>query len=252
MKKLAFIFLAMASATVASAQNLVAWNFNNSTAGSGGAPGSFNTTGTAEVYNPSTKTLNAASHGSLASSAVIDLSNLAGNMGGSSANNNWGDFGGTLVNAFSGDASGGALAVIGSGQNGHHVDFEFSTLGFDDLSISYATQRTGTGFTSQAWSFSTDGSTFTPVTTLTSLPSSFGLESFSLGSAADDQSLITLRLTLSGATGTSGNNRIDNFMIAGAQVPIPEPRTYAAIIASLSLLGAMIYRRRISSPRLIF
>lgn len=247
MKKLALALLVGALAAPVFGQSLlVGWNFNNSVAGTGGAPGSFNSTGTSEVYNASTSTLAPAANGALASSASINFSNLAGTMGSSPANNNWGDFAGTTVNAVSGDVAGGALAIIGSGQNTRHVDFDFSSAGYSSLSVSYATQRTGTGFNSQAWSYSLDGgSTFNPLATFSgsAIPSSFGVETFSLVPALDNQASAILRLTVDGASSTSGNNRIDNLTIAA----IPEPSVYAGAIGMIAFSFAAWRRRRIAS-----
>ncbi len=140
------------------------WNLNNATAGSAGT---FNTTGTVEIYDPATTTLSPATSGAMASASLIDFSNLAGFMGGS-ANNNWGTFAGDATNLLSGDAtgSGQALAVIGSGNNGHYVTFQTSTLGYDAISLSYATRGTATGYSMQTWSYSINGTDFTPISTI--------------------------------------------------------------------------------------
>src|SRR5688572_18983253 len=86
----------------ANAALLSYWNFNNRTAGVSGGPGTFNTTGTAEVYNATTERIAPASGGAMASTAYVGFSNLAGAMGGT-ANNNWGTFGGATANALNGD-----------------------------------------------------------------------------------------------------------------------------------------------------
>jgi len=226
---------------------VAAWNFNNNTTGNPSSnAGTFNTTGTAELYNADTKMLSIASVGSNAATATINLSNLAGSMGGA-ANNNWGTFAGDTTNAITGTAAGGALAIIGTSNNSKTVDFSFSTLGFTNIAFSYATRGTATGFSDQTWSVSTDGTNFTSLGDISGRNvTTWSTQGFTL---ADDVNLenVVLRLTVSGDTTTGGNNRIDNFTVTG--VAIPEPSTYA-MIAGAAGLGFAILRRRRSAAQL--
>lgn len=239
------LLVAASAASVSAATDLAVWNFNNSVAGSGGAPGTFLTTGVVEYYDSATKTLNVASHGVLASNATVNFSNLSGSMGGA-ANNNWGSFGGSTLNAFSGDASGGSLSVIGSGQNGKYVDFKLSTAGYENVGVSFVTQRTGTGANSQVWSVSSDGINFTTAYSLSSIPTAYGVQSFGLEDSYSDLSELFLRVTFSGASSTSGNNRLDNIRIAGDLIAIPEPSTYAALFGVFVLGFSALRQRRTS------
>jgi len=220
---------------------LVAWNFNNNTPSAVTTnAGIFNSTGTAEVYNPASKILSIASVGSNAATATVNLSYLAGTMGGPT-NNNWGTFAGDTTNALSGTAAGGALAIIGSGNNNKTVDFSFSTLGYTNIAFSYATRGTGTGFTDQTWSVSADGTNFTSLGDISGRNVvAWSTQGFTL---ADDVNLpnVVLRLTVSGSTGVGGNNRLDNFIVTG--VPIPEPSTYA-LFAGLAGFAVVLWRRR--------
>jgi len=221
---------------------IAAWNFNNNTQGNPTTnAGTFNTTGTAELYDATTKTLSIASAGANAATATINFLNLAGTMGGA-ANNNWGTFAGDTTNALSGTAAGAALAIIGTSNNSKSVDFSFSTLGFTDIAFSYATRGTATGFNTQNWSISTDGTNFTSLGDITGRNvTSWSTQGFTL---TDDVNLanVVLRLTVSGDTSTGGNNRIDNFTVTG--VAIPEPSTYAALIGAAALGLAFWQRRR--------
>ncbi len=190
---------------------LAFWNFGNSTPG-GGALGTFNTSGSTEVFDSVNKRLSIASAGVYASSATIDLSNLAGTMGGS-ANNNWGTFAGTTINETVAGENDTSLAVVGTGNNSNSVIYRLTTTGYGNLVASYATQRSGTGFDTQTWSYSTDGTNFTPLAApVTGIQSSFTLTTVDLSSITDinDKPNIYLKVTFTGATSTSGNNRIDN------------------------------------------
>ena len=236
---LAFL-AAVAAPAFAQTVTLVGWNFDNSTTGTGGAPGVFNTTGSTEIYNATSKTLTLASLGVFASSATVNFTNLAGSLGGTSANNNWGSFQGVTPGTTT--AALGALAVIGSGNNGKYVDFTFSTQGYTSIHISYDTRGTVTGFATQTWTESTNGVDFSSLTAISGRNvtswSSQGFDALVL----NNQATVTLRLAVSGATSTSGNNRIDNFTVTG--VAIPEPSTYAALFGAAALGFAVVRRLR--------
>jgi len=129
-------------------------------------------------------------------------------------------FAGTALNAGSGFAtsttSPACLALVGgtsNSANGKFVVFKFSMTNRKDLGVSYATQGTGTGFSTQAWEYSTDGTTWTSAGTISSIPSSFATQSLSTITALNNASTAYLRLTPSGASSASGNNRIDNIQL---------------------------------------
>jgi hypothetical protein len=138
-------------------------------------------------------------------------------------------FAGTTINAQTGVIAGGCIAIqngtIG-GNNGSYIQFAFSMNNLTGLDISYATQRTNTGFTSQTWSWSTDGSTFNDIVTVSSIPTAFALQTVST-SAVNGASNAYLRVTFAGGSIASGayagNNRLDNITFSAN--PIPEPAT---------------------------
>ena len=182
---------------------------------------------------------------------------LAANVGsgvlsldGSNGSSTWTVGGSTEVSAFAGTAvnagagmsavttSPASLALINSSANGKFLTLAFSMTGFSDLVLSYATQRTTTGFTTQAWEFSTDGTVWNPVQTFTTeIPSAFAALTTGTIPGLDNLATSFLRLTVSGATATSGNNRLDNIQL-NANV-VPEPAS-----AGLLALGLLLLRRR--------
>ena len=168
-------------------------------------------------------------------------------------------FGGTSLNAnttigMSTVTSGAAALAIAGGltpsggspaANGKSMVFKFSMSNLANLSISYATQRTSTGFTSQVLEYSTDGVSWSSIGSNTSIQSSFSasaspaavVTSFST-SGLDGASVAYVRMTLTGATNSSGNNRFDNFIFSANAVPAP------GAAALIGLAGFITPRRR--------
>jgi hypothetical protein len=153
---------------------------------------------------------------------------------------------GTTVNAQPSVDSGGSISIqggTGNANNGGYFQFAFSMAGLTDLTVSYATQRTSTGFNSQVWSWSTDGSTFTDFQTLDSIPTAFanagGNPIFSGPAALDNAATAFLRVTFDGATNATGNNRLDNITLTA----VPEPSTVALAAMGLGLTGFAARRR---------
>lgn len=153
--------------------------------------------------------------------------------------------GGTTVNAVSGDPAGQSLTLQNgtSGiNNGRSIQFGVSTIDFASIMLSYATQRSSTGFTTQALSYSTNGADFTNFGSNTSIPTSFGLASFDLSSVAavENQASVTFRLTFTGGSTTSatGNNRLDNIQLNATAVP-----EASATLVAAALFGFGCFRR---------
>lgn len=158
-------------------------------------------------------------------------------------------FGGTTENAVGDDPAGAAFSPQGGtdlANNGKGVTFALSMSGFTALNVSYATQGTGTGFTTQDWSWKVDeGDDFVSVGDPIEPPGSFatvaptGLSEVAELTNAD---AAWIRVVFDGATGASGNNRLDNIQFNAT--PIPEPSTYAAVLGIVGLAVAVWRKRR--------
>jgi hypothetical protein len=86
-------------------------------------------------------------------------------------------FSGTAVNARMGDPPGMALAIQGGANNqnnGSILELRASTVGFNSLTLSWAWQRTATGFNSILAQYSINGTTFLDVGPAFTPPASFG------------------------------------------------------------------------------
>jgi hypothetical protein len=165
------------------------------------------------------------------------------------ANTQLNGFGGTAVNAGVGfsttTSSPAALAFISNAANDKFAVFKFSMAGFKDLVVSYATQKTSTGFTTQTWSFSTNGTSWTDAQIVggASIPTSFAAVTLNNISGLDDAANAYLRVQFSGATSTSGNNRLDNIQF-NASSAVPEPATLSLLGVAIGLGAVSRFRRK--------
>ncbi len=225
------LLLACLSAAQTHADLVAGWDFQTTTNG-----------GTATAVSPNTPKVYTANFGS--GGMFLNGQNGSSDW---SANTELSAFGGTLQNTagtgFSTVTAGAAaLALINQTANGKSAVFKFSMAGFQDLVVSYASQRTGTGFNAQVWSFSTDGLTWTdhqsvvPPSNFTTSPPLTLNNITGLNGATDAY----LRLTVSGASTAAGNNRFDNIQFNATAVPEPTSMLLAGSVA----LGAFFYRRR--------
>lgn len=134
-----------------------------------------------------------------------------------------------------------------------YYQFSFATTGYADLVLSFDQTRSSTGPSGFSLVYSTDGgSSFTSfgsytvaqVTWSSGSTASGSSYSFDLSalSALDNKSSVVLRLVNSSTVATGGTNRIDNVTVAMA--PVPEPETYALMLAGLGAIGLMARRRR--------
>ena len=231
MKKILFlstIAVACFSAQKSSADLLVGWDFAGLTAT------------TASTATP--PSINA-----VVGSGTLDISSFGlGTPQGTNPERT--SFGGSTINSFVGGESvtGTALALANSSANGKSLIFSFSTLGYEDLVVSFATRGTSTGFNTHAWAWSTDGVNYTSIVGNTAVTATvFELKTLDLSAitGVDNSATAYLKLTLSGATSATGNNRLDNFTVTALPVSVPEP-TPMALVGGFGVLGLFMAARR--------
>ncbi len=217
------VFLSIVTANSALADFVATWNFNSLNIPSAGTPAALGVLAIA----------------SSTGSGTLQLNGWAGNLD---------DFAGSTVNALAGDPAGASLSLIAGGTspgpypgNDSFIVFQTSLSGFRDPVLSFATQRTSTGFTTGTWSWSLDGTNFLAIGSVT--PStSYSQATIDLASidALDNASLAYFRYTLSGATSSTGNNRIDNFQIQASIAAVPEPPSGLLLVVASCF--AFLYR----------
>ena len=134
--------------------------------------------------------------------------------------------------------TGTALGLIGTNGNGGTVDLVFSASGWAALSVNFFTRGTSTGYTSGTWSWSIDGLNFTTIaglntaSTASSFPPLPAVVDLASIAAVNNAANVTLRYTLTGATSSTGNNRLDDIKIIGTRY------SFAWLARFAPLLGA--------------
>ncbi len=135
-------------------------------------------------------------------------------------------FAGTTINGVDGEVNGGSFAPRGgvdAQDNGESFTLSFSTVGYDNIIVSYPSRRTSTGFTTQTFEYSIDGDNWITKETV----SLVGWENnwvagqmvevdFSGIAGVADNPNFAVRVVLDGATSSAGNNRIDNIRVTAA------------------------------------
>lgn len=257
---------------------LTYWNFNNTNPAylsGNGTLGSFSTTAAAygeaytQVNNSTAGTLggNTANGTVFSGSPIkIDFSNLAtatdpiingktfvsGYANQGQTNTTFGGYGNFLddtTNRVAGDiTTGGSLIIMNpSGSTvGKYITLSLSSLGYNTLSLSFATRISGGTTGTELWSYSLNGTDFFTLGSVTPTAGSFGLQTLNLSSlsstALDNQSTFYVRMTI--GTGTSASYAFDNLQLNGTAIsPVPEPSTYA-VLGGLSVLGLALSQRR--------
>lgn len=147
-----------------------------------------------------------------------------------------------------GDPAGLALAFQAGTNlqnNGMIVEIHVSTLGFENVAISWAWQRNDTGFNDDVIRESFDGTTFQGFSFAGINTNFWGGNhiSYFAGHPAGNNPFFAIRITLSGATSETGNVRFDNIVVTGTQI-VPEPATMLLLSGGLAGVAAEVRRRR--------
>ncbi|PZU86266.1 MAG: alkaline phosphatase [Chryseobacterium sp.] len=184
------------------------WNFNNN------ANVASITTPTSTLLNG---TINASSTGTGSADTFVDFA------GGTGQN-----FGVDNFNARNGDVSGTHLRY-NYPINGN-IQFNIPTTGYNNVVVKFSTRRSGSGAGKQKWSYSLDGTTFTPynytadsdsegaVLPQDANPKLVTLDFSTIAGASNNPNFKLKVEFVAGAGGSVGNNRFDNFTVDGNNI----------------------------------
>ena len=193
----------------ANSQNLIAgWDFQTTVNG-----------GTAMQVAPNSPTVILANVGT--GSLYLNGTNGSGSWVAATSGNQLTSFAGTTLNAttgFSTVTTGAAsLALVNTTANGKSMVFVLTMTGRSNLIVSYATQRTTSGFTTQVWDYSTDGLNWTGAQTVSTIPTSFAVQTLSTITGLNNAATAYIRVTFAGASSAGGNNRLDNIQFTASE-----------------------------------
>ncbi|MBB5204652.1 hypothetical protein HNQ51_001966 [Inhella inkyongensis] len=142
------------------------------------------------------------------------------------------------------------------------VQFMIDTTGYTDLSFSFSQRNSNTASAYSALKYTLDGTTWITATTLlTPAGTGFTSHSFSFASivGANNNANFGIQLVASYAPGgsayqataagssfgASGTIRYENVTLSGTAIPaVPEPQTYALMLAGLGVVTTVARRRR--------
>ena len=135
-------------------------------------------------------------------------------------------FAGTTINGIDGEVNGGSFAPRGGPDvqdDGEYFTLTFSTVGYDNIVISYPSRRTSTGFLTQTFEYSVNGQDWITkeVVSLEGWENNWvagqmvEVDFSGIAGVANNPNF-AVRVVLNGATSAAGNNRIDNIRITAS------------------------------------
>lgn len=228
--------LALLTSGMAQAAVVTQWNFNSPTADGNTGTGTLLTaigTGTASLVGGTTSTF------------------ASGDASGGSSDPAVGDDSGWNLSTF---------AAQNTGDKTRGAQFAVSTVGFENVVISYDLRHSNTASRYEQFQYSLDGVNFVDFVTFDGNLGDtwFNGRSVDLSSiaGADNNASFAFRVVSTYAPsttayaasnptstyGTSGTWRFD--MVTVNAAPVPEASTYAMMLAGLGLVGLMAKRRR--------
>lgn len=129
-------------------------------------------------------------------------------------------------------SAGKALTVVGSVNNDSSIVIVVSTLDLGNIEMTFNTRRATTGFNTQTWSHSVNGTDWVQdlvVTDIGTTNTTFAnLRTIDFPAEADNQPELYIKVTFTGGSTTSpnGNNRLDNICITGeSMLPVTAAAT---------------------------
>jgi hypothetical protein len=180
----------------------------------------------------------------------------------------------------------GGILTLGAGASGHHASastawstisgngslsaynsnhwgvndywqFTLTTLGYNDITVSYAQEGSSTGPANFQFQYSTDGTSFTNFGSAYSLTSStsYKTSSFDLSMVPGVNTAPTVYFRVldtsttaigGGSVGAAGSDHIDDFVVSGL-IAIPEPSVYMLLGIGLLVCAQRFLRGRNSS-----
>jgi hypothetical protein len=162
--------------------------------------------------------------------------------------------GGTTINEVAVADPNYSLSLLdeaGNHNNGKALLFAVSMTDYQSLVVTYATDRTSKGFTTQTWNYSTDGVHFTAVSPAIVPTADFALATvdFSGITALNNAPTVYLEMVLGGASSANDGDLFDNFLIsasapAGPNGAVATPLPSGAAMGGVGLLGWALWRAR--------
>lgn len=170
----------------------------------------------ATTAKPNTPTSVAANLGIYASKAFIYADGTNGSSSWSQSSELDAFSGSTANDPRSSTNAGNTYSLANNTANGKSIVIVLPTANYTNIRVSFDVRGTGTGFSTHQWAYSTDGFNFTNFGTNTATTATiFSTKNLDLTgiSVVNNASKVYLRLTVSGASSATGNNRLDNIQI---------------------------------------